>query len=472
MTSATTTTSAPSEPPGVLESFNPATGEVVGAVPMTAVEAIPGMVARACAVQRRWADVPAAQRAEMLRPAAKVLKSRAEEIGTLLCREMGKPIKEAIGEVSYAADSFAAELDEIVAAIEPEHLVDEKTETTLHFDPLGVCAAITPWNFPVLMPQENVVPALVAGNAVLLKPSELTPLVARAWTECVTPSLPPDVLQLIFGDERQGRALVSADVDLIAFTGSRSAGQNIMKAAAGGLKRLVLELGGKDPLVVLRDADLEAAATFAVRNSFRNAGQVCVSTERIYVDRSIAERFKALVIEKAKALVQGPGSDEGVTIGPMVSREQKEKVDAAVRRAVEQGARVLLGGDPKPGDNFYPPTVLDGLDHTKEIMREETFGPVACIMEFDSENDAASLANDTPYGLGAAVFSRDVERARAFARRLHSGMIGINQGCGGAKGSPWVGAKQSGFGFHSGPLGHRQFTQVRTVSMPKVAAPH
>lgn len=240
-----------------------------------------------------------------------------------------------------------------------------------------------------------------------------------------------------------------------------------MRSAAGGLKRLVLELGGKDPLVVLRDADLEAAASFAVRNSFRNAGQVCVSTERIYVDRAVAEEFKRLVVEKARALVQGPGTKEGVNIGPMVSREQKEKVAAAVENAVRHGARVLLGGDPRPDDNFYPPTVLDRLDHTHEIMREETFGPVACIMEFESENDAASLANDTPYGLGAAVFSRDVERARAFARRLHSGMIGINQGCGGARGSPWVGAKQSGFGFHSGPLGHRQFTQVRTVSMPK-----
>ncbi len=461
------TPSATAVPPQVLESFDPATGERVGSVPLTPVDSIPGIVARARAAQRAWAEIPASTRADMLRPAAATLRSRADEIGTLLCREMGKPIKEAVGEVNYAADAFAAELDEIVKAITPERLVDEKTETTLYFDPLGVCAAITPWNFPVLMPQENVVPALVAGNTVILKPSELTPLVARAWAECVTPCLPPDVLQLVFGDEAQGRALVSAEVDLIAFTGSRAAGRNIMQNAAGGLKRLVLELGGKDPLVVLRDADLEAAAAFAVRNSFRNAGQVCVSTERIYVDRSIAEEFKRLVVEKAKALVQGPGSKEGVNIGPMVCREQKEKVDEAVRRAVAQGARVLLGGNPRKEDNFYPPTVLDRLDHTKEIMREETFGPVACIMEFDSENDAASLANDTPYGLGAAVFSRDRERAAAFARRLTSGMIGINQGCGGAKGSPWVGAKQSGYGFHSGPLGHRQFTQVRTVSMPK-----
>lgn len=405
----------------------------------------------------------------MLRPCGAALKAKADEIGALICREMGKPIKEAIGEVNYAADGLAEELDEIVAAIKPEPLIDEKTETTLFFDPLGVCAAITPWNFPLLMPHGNVIPALVAGNTVVLKPSELTPLVARAWAECVTPCLPPDVLQLVFGDGTQGRALVAADVDLVVFTGSRATGRNIMQSAAGGLKRLVLELGGKDPLIVLRDADLEAAAAFAVRNSFRNAGQVCVSTERIYVDRAIAEEFKKRVIEKAKALVQGPGTKEGVNIGPMVSPAQKAKVDSAVRRAVEQGARVLLGGNPSRNDNFYPPTVLDRLDHTKEIMREETFGPVACIMEFDSENDAASLANDTPYGLGAAVFSKDVERARAFARRLTSGMIGINQGCGGAKGSPWVGAKQSGFGFHSGPLGHRQFTQVRTVSMSKAS---
>ncbi|MBM4114124.1 MAG: aldehyde dehydrogenase, partial [Phycisphaerae bacterium] len=442
---ATASIHAPSAP--MLQSTDPATGEVIGAVPITPVESIPGVVARARATQRSWAEIPTEKRADMLRPAEATIRSKANEIGALLCREMGKPIKEAIGEVNYAADSLKEDLDEIVAAIKPERLIDEKTETTLFFDPLGVCAAITPWNFPVLMPHGNVIPALVAGNTVILKPSEETPLVARAWAECITPCLPPDVLQLVFGDEAQGRALVAADVDLIAFTGSRAAGRNIMQSAAGGLKRLVLELGGKDPLVVLRDADLEAAANFAVRNSFRNAGQVCVSTERIYVDRAVAEDFKKLVVEKAKALVQGPGTKDGVNIGPMVSHEQKQKVEAAVRRAVEQGARVLLGGNPSKDGNFYPPTVLDRLDHTKEIMREETFGPVACIMEFDSENDAASLANDTPYGLGAAVFSKDVERARAFARRLHSGMIGINQGCGGAKGSPWVGAKQSGFGF-------------------------
>ena len=455
--------------PDVLRSLDPATGEEVGRLPLTPVESIAGMVRTARGAQGEWGALALEERVRRLRPAAAALAAGAKELGELIMREMGKPRGDAVGEATYAATAFERELDEVAAAIAPETLRDERTLTTLHFDPLGVCAAITPWNFPLLMPQENVLPALVAGNAVLLKPSELTPLVAAAWVAKVAPCLPAGVLQLVVGDERQGRALVDAEVDLVAFTGSREAGKAIMKAAAGGLKRLVLELGGKDPLVVRQDADLEAAAAFAVRNSFRNAGQVCVSTERIYVHREVAEPFRALVVEKARALVQGPGNGEGVQIGPMVSAEQKAKVAAAVEKAVAQGARVLLGGVPGPG-NFYPPTVLDNLSHRMDIMREETFGPVACIMEYGSDEEALRLANDSPYGLGAAVFGRDVAAAQAFARRLQSGMIGVNQGCGGARGSPWVGARQSGFGFHSGPHGHRQFTQVRIVSSPLPAS--
>ena len=452
--------------PRQLHSIDPATGEVVGSVPVTPVASIPLAIHRARVAQRSWAGMTLEQRAAILRPAAERLAERAGAIGELICREMGKPIADAKGEASYAGSGFVELIDEAVEALRPESREDKATHSTLVYDPLGVCASITPWNFPVLMPQECVVPALVAGNAVILKPSEETPLCAFEWAKCLMEVLPADVLQVVFGDEAQGKALVAGDVDLIAFTGSRAAGQHILEAAGRGLKRVILELGGKDPLIVLPDADLEAAASFAARNSFRNAGQVCVSTERIFVHRSIAERFESLVAEKAKGLTQGPGREPGTTIGPMVNARQKEHVLRQIASAIGEGAKAIAGNEPRPG-NFVAPTVLVDVRPDMAIMREETFGPVASIVRYDEVDHAIRWANESPYALGGAVFGGDIERAEGVARRLHSGMVGINRGCGGAKGTPWVGAKQSGYGYHSGRDGHRQFAQVRVISRAK-----
>jgi succinate-semialdehyde dehydrogenase/glutarate-semialdehyde dehydrogenase len=353
-----------------------------------------------------------------------------------------------------------------VAALADITREDARVTSILRHAPLGVCAAITPWNFPILMPHQSVLPALVAGNAVLLKPSEETTLVALEYARILNEFLPAGVLTPVFGDGVQGRALVLADVNLIVFTGSRETGKRILGDAGPGLKRVILELGGKDPLVVLDDADLDQAAAFAVRNSFRNAGQVCVSTERIYVDARIREDFLRKMVERTGALRQGDPRGEGVNVGPMVNARQKAKVVAQIDQAIAAGATVLAGGEPREG-NFVAPTILADVDHTMEIMREETFGPVACVQTFASIDEAVRLANDTPFGLGAAVFGRDVARAGEVAERIHAGMVGINQGCGGADGCPWVGVKESGYGFHSGPEGHRQFAQVRVISRLK-----
>ena len=446
-----------------LRSMNPSTGAEVGAVPMTPVEELPAFLHRARQAQRSWAAFTLAQRRDALRGAAARLEARAKDLGRLASLEMGKPLAEAVGEARYAATSLVEELDGCVAALEPEIREDARTRSTLVFDPLGVAAVITPWNFPILMPQNCVIPALMAGNAVLLKPSEETTLVALEWAKAISEDLPADTLQVVIGDEEQGKALVASPVELIAFVGSRSAGKHILETAGRGLKRVILELGGKDPLVVLPDADLEAAASFATRNCFRNAGQVCVSTERILVPEERADEFERLLVAKAAGLTQGDPLAEGVNLGPMVNAGQKRHVLGQVESAVREGARVLLGGEPGPG-NFVPPTVLSGVRPSMSIMREETFGPVAAIVRYASVDEAVAIANDSPYALGGAVFGRDEDRAEAVARRLHSGMVGVNRGCGGADGTPWVGAKESGFGFHSGKEGHRQFAQVRVIS--------
>lgn len=455
-----------------LSSIDPATGEVVGMVETTPIEAIPGLVSAAAIAQRAWGRLSPTERAEILAGAEPRLRESIDELGTLVTREMGKPLAEGKGEAKYAVDSYAATVREIAASLEPVRREDERTSSRLRFDPLGVAAVITPWNFPILMPHESLLPALVAGNAVLFKPSEETPLVADAWARAIVETLDAaghaNVLRIVHGDERQGKAMVRADVQLVVFTGSRAAGADILEASGAGLKRVILELGGKDPLVVLEDADVEAAAAFAARNCFRNAGQVCVSTERIYVAAPIAERFTQRLVEKAAALKQGPGTEAGVQIGPMVHARQKAMVLRQIEDAVRRGATLLLGGIAGDG-NFVPPTVLANVDHSMPIMREETFGPVACVMSFGTDEEAIELANDSPYALGGAVFGSPA-RAEAIADRLTPGMVGINRGCGGAEGTPWVGARHSGYGYRGGPEGHRQFAQVRVVSRAKESA--
>ena len=454
----------------MLQSIDPATGEVVGAVPITPVEQIPVVIQNARTAQRRWAKRSLQQRVEVIAPAGQALLDRTSELAALITREMGKPIKDATGEVKGYAGGLQDTLTEIIDALQPDSLEDANTKSMIYREPLGVCAAITPWNFPLGMPFEAIIPALMAGNAVIVKPSEETPLIAQALVEILNQTLPEDVLQILHGDDAQGKALVSAEgIDLIAFTGSREAGKHILGAASKTLKRVILELGGKDPMIVLDDADIEAAAKFAVRNSFRNSGQVCVSTERIYVDASIADQFEKRVAELASALKIGPGMQEGNDLGPMVNNRQKQWVLNQVTKAKQQGAKVVLDGvaQSQANDNFVRPTILSNLNHDMNIMREETFGPVACIAKFKSIEEAIDLANDTPYGLGACVFGKDEQRAADVARRLEAGMIGVNKSCGGASGSPWVGAKQSGYGWHSGKEGHRQFTQPRVVSVPK-----
>lgn len=448
-----------------LASVDPARGDTVGQVEVTPVELVNDIVKRARAVQGAWAALGLHERARLVKSAAPLLESRAIEMGTLASREMGKPIKEALGEAQHCAASLCATVDDIVKALEPEQLDDGKVQSELRFDPLGVAACITPWNFPVMMPQDVVVPSLVAGNCVVLKPSEKTPLCAGVWASCLASALPQDVLQVVHGDDRQGKALVLSPVNLIAFVGSRAAGKHIMREASGGLKRLVLELGGKDALIVLEDADLDAAVSFAARNCFRNAGQVCVSTERIFVHDRVASKFESLLAARAGELIQGDPAHDATQIGPMVDARQKAHVEGLIRDAVAAGARVAAGGGAAPG-NFVQPTVLTEVRPEMRIMNEETFGPVACITRVTDDAQAIQLANASPFGLGGSVFGES-QHAQQVARALDTAMVGINKGCGGADGSPWVGAKESGLGYHSGKAGHRQFAQTRVISRAK-----
>lgn len=439
----------------VLKSFDVATGEELGSVPTTAVGEVPTVVRNGLSAAKPWSRLPAIERAQLVQSAGSLLAHRTEELTELLCREMGKIARKGFAEVKGTLSSIPHLTDEVVAAIAPEH----RGNVTVEYRPLGVVAVISPWNYPLAMANNLVIPALIAGNTVVLKPSEHTPLVAQAYVDAFSEVLPPNVLQIVHGDSEQGTALVQAEVSMVAFTGSQSTGRDVMRKASAGIKRLVMELGGNDPMIVLHDADLPSAARFAVANSFENAGQMCTSTERIYVDRRVADAFERLVVGYARRYRMGPWNDPAADIFPINNKTQRTNIISHIEDAVAQGARVLLGAQDHP-PRYVRPTVLADVHRNARMEHEETFGPVVSIASFVEEQQAIEWANDSTYGLGAVVFGG--ASARVVAAQLEAGMVGINGGVG--AGGMWVGAKQSGLGFHGGTEGHRLFTQIRVTA--------
>lgn len=441
----------------LLQSFDPSNGELLGTVDRATSEQVQQAVTRAKAAAPLWSELGTSRRVQLIEAAWAAAEPELPRLAELLAREMGKDIRRATGEVSGTVYGGPYIAQAVHRALQPSTI----GRTTVEYKPFGTVALISPWNYPLAMANNLLVPALVAGNTVVWKPSEETPLIAQAFFELVAPKLPEHVLQILHGDGEQGRMLVESEVNMVAFTGSQAVGKEIMQRAAAGLKRLVMELGGNDPMIVMADADLAAAARFAVASSFENAGQMCTSTERIYVDEAVAAEFNRLVVDYARRYRVGPWDRENVNIGPLVNQKQHGKVVAHIRDAVAKGASLLLGSvDQQPP--YIQPTVLTGMEPTMLIEQEETFGPLVCVSSYRDIDEAVTRANDSSYGLGAVVFGATA--APMVADRLEAGMVGINQGVGGEGDSPWVGAKQSGLGFHGSSEGHKQFAQVRVVN--------
>lgn len=445
----------------ILISYDPSNGEIVGQVQKTSADEIAEKVRVAKKAQKLWSALTMDERISYLEKCANILSERADEIAELLSREMGKDLKRSGGEILSCCDDIPHKTAWIKDALKTIE-IEGRGKTQIQYNALGVCGIIAPWNYPVSMGHWLILPALTAGNAVIYKPSEETPLVAAAYVDAFNEVLPEGVLQIVYGDSEQGEALVQSEVDLIAFTGSREAGKRIMTSAASGLKRLVMEMGGKDPLIVLEDADIDRAARFAIASSFENAGQMCISIERILVDEKIAAEFEERAAEYAKRYRVGPWNDPEANIGPIINEKQRNRILKHIDDALDKGARVLAGGTDHP-PRYILPTVLTNVTENMLIWQEETFGPVACITKFNSIDEAVRLANDSKLGLGASVFGN--KDAEYVANRLEAGMIGINQSAGNSSGdTPWVGAKESGIGYHGSPDGHRQFTQARVIS--------
>lgn len=447
----------------VIETRNPATGEALPPVDATPVDAIAGVAAAAAKAQREWAERPFEARAEVAeRFVAKVREPAfAEALASAITTEMGKPLRHARSEVANIHSRTLAFIDRARTACADEVGTEGGIEVTTQWRPLGIVAVIAPWNFPVSTPNNLVMSALLTGNAAILKPSEYTPRCGALYHEALAGLVPEGLFGLVQGGGEVGRGLVEAEVDMVAFTGSIATGQAIMRSAAGGMKRLVLELGGKDPMIVLPGADVEEAAAFAVRNSLINSGQVCVSTERVFVHADLEAEFVARVQEEVAKLRVGDPRAEDTDLGPMANAAQRQLVLDQIEDARARGAEVLVAGESHGPGYWLAPSVVRGVADDMRIATEETFGPVVSLSRFVDTDEVVRRANATDYGLGASVWGPEAD-SKAVADRLEAGMIGINRGLSAAAGAPWVGWKLSGFGYSRSAAGMRNFMQPRT----------
>jgi len=459
---------------GTRPALNPATGAAFAAASLLDAEQAASAVAAARDALPAWRALPFRERARVLLAAREVVLRRADEIARLIEQEQGKPAVEAhLVEVFPALEALkhlALHAEELLAEdpVEAQVLLFAHKDARLRYEPYGVVLAVTPWNYPFGISLSGVATALAAGNTVVLKPAPATTLVGLRIGEVFREAAVPDgVVNVVAVDDALAPGLVEDPrVDKIVFTGSPATGRRVMVSAAKNLTPVVLELGGKDPAVVCRDADLERAARGIVWGAFVNAGQTCASVERVYVEQEVAEAFTARVVAETRRLRVGDPVADEVDVGPMTMERQRRIVEEHVADAVARGARLAVGGVAPTGPGyFYPPTVLTGVDHTMRIMREETFGPVLPIMAVASIDEAIRLANDSDYGLTASGWTRDADTARRLEQDLQAGVVTIND-CVYSYGeptAPWGGVKQSGIGRTHGLLGLREMVQVKYV---------
>ncbi len=466
---------------GVIEVSNPATGEKLADVPELGADDVSAMVARGRAAQPAWAQSGFEARAAVLLAARRWLVENAERVVGTISGETGRPADET----QFAEFSYGLSALEFWARLAPDYLADEEIQSAspfvrgrrmvVRYAPVGVVGVIGPWNYPLNNSFGDCIPALAAGNAVVLKPSEITPLTSLLMAEMLAASgLPEGVFQVATGRGETGAALVD-EVDFVMFTGSVKTGKSVMAQAAQALTPVSLELGGKDPMIVLADADLERATNAAVSYGLNNSGQVCISVERIYVEEPVHDEFVERLTAKVEGLRQGPPGEPGtVDVGAIIFPPQIDQIEAHVADAVERGAKVLTGG--KRGDGpglFYEPTVLTGVDHSMRCMVEETFGPTLPVMQVADAEEAVRLANEGPYGLQASVWTRDEVRGEALARRIESGVACVNdaQVNYAALELPMGGWKDSGLGSRHGSDGIRKYTKRQSLMIVPGSAP-
>lgn len=458
--------------------LDPASEAIVGSVPDGAECDVQAAIGAATAALADWRATTAIERGRLLRRAADLVRERSSSIAAIMTAEQGKPLAEAAGEVEYAAgflEWFAGEAERVYGQVVPAARPGKRI--LVFRQPVGVAAAITPWNFPAAMLTRKLGPAIAAGCTSVVKPASATPLTAveicraivdagapRGLVNLITSRRSSMVADVLLGDTR---------VRKLSFTGSTEVGKSLIRRSADTVKRLSLELGGHAPFIVFDDAGFSRAVEELVASKFRNAGQTCVCANRVYVQRGIYGPFRDALAARIGALAVGPGTDEGVQIGPLIDEPAVAKVEAHVTDAISRGARLIVGGkrlldDTHAKGHFYAPTLLDGIDSDMLISRFETFGPAVGLTAFDSEEEAVRLANDTRYGLAAYVATSDYARLLRVVEALDFGVIGANDGAPSTPGAPFGGMKESGFGREGGAFGIDEYLDVKYVSIGHV----
>ena len=448
---------------------NPFNQEIIAHVPDSDKNDIDKAVSAAKTAYKDWHIMSAGDRRDLMRVLATKSRENSKKLAKTISMEMGKPLPEALDEIDTIADflEYYGELsrDEVGRIVAP---VEMKTMSLVRYESVGVVGCIIPWNYPLALMGWKLAPALAAGNTVVMKPSEITPLSILHWCRIIDSVLPPGVINVVTGyGQSAGEPIVRhPDVPVVTFTGSVATGKKIASLAADNLKKVSLELGGKDPMIICDDADIEIAAQGASWGGFVNAGQVCTSIERVYVFESVIDQFTEAIIEEAKKVVLGNPMDPNTDIGPMASKVQQEKAIQKVEQAVSDGARLLAGGNvPKDFENgyFYQPTVLDKIKPNMEIVTEETFSPVLPIQKVSSIEEAIQQSNDSIYGLGCSIFTNDIDRALTAADDIKSGTVCINSPLMENIAAPFGGMKQSGIGREHGKEALDEFREAKHI---------
>ncbi|MGH1352526.1 MAG: NAD-dependent succinate-semialdehyde dehydrogenase [Methyloligellaceae bacterium] len=450
--------------------FNPATGEEIGKIPNMGAEETTQAIAHAEAAFKEWSGLLAEKRSRILYKWYELIMANAKDLAIILTVEQGKPFKESYGEILYAASFvqfYAEEAKRVYGETIPTHVKDARVVVIKQ--PVGVTAAITPWNFPSSMITRKVSPALAVGCTSVVKPAPDTPFSALALGElAIKAGIPAGVFQIVTGDAVQiGKAIMdSSVVKAVSFTGSTPVGKLLMGQASSTVKKVALELGGNAPFIIFDDADLMPAVMNTIGSKFRNTGQTCISANRIFVQSGIYDKFVEKFAEVAAGMKVGNGLEDGTDIGPVINEAAVKKSIEHINDAVASGAEVLVGGGMHDlGGNFVAPTVLKGVTRDMRVSREETFGPVAGIQKFDTEEEVIERANDTQYGLAGYFFSRDIGRVWRVAEALEYGMIGVNSALISTAGTPFGGMKESGLGREGSHYGIDEYVETKMILM-------
>ena len=450
---------------------NPATGEVIATLASATSEDAEKAMDAACAVQDEWARTSTRERSELLRRAYDLVQERKDEFAALMTLEMGKPLAESYGEVTYGSEYLRWFSEEAVRDYGRTLPAPEGTLRMItRRKPVGPCLLITPWNFPLAMATRKVAPAVAAGCTMVLKPAKLTPLTAQYFAQTMLDAgLPKGVLNVVSGKSASAISeplLADARLRKLSFTGSTPVGRTLLKGAADNVLRTSMELGGNAPFIVFEDADIDQAVKGAMGAKMRNIGEACTAANRFLVHESVAEEFSEKLVAEFKKLKLGNGMDEGVTCGPLIEPKALDSISGLVDDAAEKGATILTGGKRAGGDGyFYEPTVISNVSRETRVSQEEIFGPVAPIITFSTEEEALEIANDTEYGLASYVFTEDSDRLWRVADGLEFGLMGFNAGVISNAAAPFGGVKQSGLGREGGAEGIAEYTTVQYLGI-------